>query len=431
MNVFLDWLLIIFSTLIVISSFNAIIENKYSSTAHFIIVVEYIICCFPILLNYVAGYPQYKTIYWYRVFKVGMQNATVSYIYDIYILCCIVLLRLYSYYYDNYKAPYIHREYQPFNSILKSRLILVLSILSPFIYVILTGNFSFFLTYGVRTSRYSTENGAVRVVSMLILLSIYAYSYYLFTSERKKRKIILTIVYIIAITWLQGKRFILVIIGLVSLFFFTRKGLTLKEQRKLKVAIPILAIAIIGFSGWYLIYIRPLSNTSFDSVYDMLRVDLGRDDVIKYVIEKVIIEKQSFIPYPGSTFLSTFLFFIPRSIWPTKPYPHYVYLTSSILNVPIMEIPAGTTPSWLEMSIANFDVFGFIFGIISIPILCMLVDKINVTTYQLIAVVLVAALLTQNIDAYLMFVLIFVIQFLIRHSLGNREIVFTWKGKEL
>ena len=431
MNVFLDWLLIIFSSLIVISSFNAIIENKYSSTAHFIIVVEYIICCFPILLNYVAGYPQYKTIYWYRVFKVCMQNATVSYIYDIYILCCIVLLRLYSYYYDNYKAPYIHREYQPFNSILKSRLILVLSILSPFIYVILTGNFSSFLTYGVRTSRYSTENGAVRVVSMLILLSIYAYSYYLFTSERKKGKIILTIVYIIAITWLQGKRFILVIIGLVSLFFYTRKGLTLKEQRKLKVAIPILAIAIIGFSGWYLIYIRPLSNTSFDSVYDMLRVDLGRDDVIKYVIEKVIIEKQSFIPYTGSTFLSTFLFFIPRSIWPTKPYPHYVYLTASILNVPIMEIPAGTTPSWLEMSIANFEVFGFIFGIISIPILCMLVDKINVTTYQLIAVVLVAALLTQNIDAYLMFVLIFVIQFLIRHSLGNREIVFTWKGKEL
>lgn len=141
------------------------------------------------MLNYVAGYPQYKTIYWYRVFKVGMQNATVSYIYDIYILCCIVLLRLYSYYYDNYKAPYIHREYQPFNSILKSRLILVLSILSPFIYVILTGNFSFFLTYGVRTSRYSTENGAVRVVSMLILLSIYAYSYYLFTSERKREKL--------------------------------------------------------------------------------------------------------------------------------------------------------------------------------------------------------------------------------------------------
>lgn len=38
--------------------------------------------------------------------------------------------------------------------------------------------------------------------------------------------------------------------------------------------LPILGISLILFSGFYLIAIRPLSDTSFESVYEMLRVDL-------------------------------------------------------------------------------------------------------------------------------------------------------------
>lgn len=431
MSGILDWMLIIIGTICAIHSLNSIIKNKNSSTAHFIILVEYIICCFPILCNYILGYPHYETIYWYKVFISSMHDKMVCILYDVYILLSVVLLELYAVYYDKTKSMHIERKDMRFKSLLQNRVLLIVCIFSPIIYVVLSGNISYFSTYGVRSSRYATDSSIGRITSMLILLSIYAFFFYFFTSKRKRLKIPVTIVYIFVITWLQGKRFILVIIGVVFLFYYTKNGLNRKQQRMLRRILPFVAIGIIAFSYWYLVYVRPMSNSSLESIYDMLRVDLGRDDVIKYVIEKVIIDKEKIVPYNGSTFLSTFLFFVPRVIWKMKPYPHYVYLTASILNLPIMDIPAGTTPSWFEMSIANFGVFGFLFGIVSIPLLCMGMDRLKEITHQLISVVLVCALLTQNIDAYLTFVLVFVVQFIMRKVIGRRRVIVSFGRKKI
>lgn len=431
MNILFDWLLITVGTIIVLYSINAIIANKKSSTAHFIIVIEFVTCCLPILLNYLIGYPEYTTIYWYQTFRNSMQDASISIIYDIYIIFCLCALWLYAYQFDKYRTSSLSCEFMPWNSLLRNKTIVSIAVFSPFIYILVSGKAQFFLSFGVRTSRYAKENSMTEVVSALIMLSVYAFCCRLVATNKSKFKIPITILYVLAITWLQGKRFILAMLGIIILFLYTRKGLNQSEQRKLKIFLPIFGIAILMFSYWYLVFVRPLSNTSFMSVYDMLRVDFGRDDVIKYVIEKVIIHKQMIVPYPGSTFLSTFLFFIPRALWTNKPYPHYVYLTSSILNVPILEIPAGTTPSWLEMCVANFGILGFALGIISIPFFCYLADKIHITSYQLVAVVLIVALLTQNIDAYLIFVILFIVQFFIRSLFRNKRIIFTWRRRRI
>lgn len=431
MSDILDVVLICIGFLCAMHSLNAIIKNRTASISHFIILVLFITCCFPIFCNYAIGYPEYRTVYWYQVFRSSMHNSTITVIYDIYISLALITLEFYAVYYDRVKSPYVVKGEITYKSVLQNRLVLVLAIFSPIIYIVLSGNISYFLVYGVRSSRYATDSSIGRITSMLILLSVYAYFFYIFSTPRKRGKVVLSCIYIFAITWLQGKRFILVIIGVVFLFFYTRSGLSIKQQRNLRRALPFAAIGVILFSYWYLVFIRPMSNSSVDSIYDMLRVDLGRDDVIKYVIERVIINKETIVPYVGSTFLSTFLFFVPRAIWPTKPYPHYVYLTASILNLSIMDIPAGTTPSWLEMSIANFGEFGFIFGIISILLLCIAADQLKETTFQLIAVVLICALLTQNIDAYLSFVAIFVLQFMIRKVTSRHSLVILFAGKKI
>lgn len=431
MSDILDIIMICVCFICAVHSLNAIIKNKTASATHFIVLVLFITCCFPIFCNYAIGYPEYKTIYWYQVFRSSMHDSTISIIYDIYIALTVVILEIYAVYYDRVRSPYVVRSNIAYKSLLQNKSLRYLAILSPVIYIMLSGNLSYFLVYGVRSSRYATDSSIGRMTSMLILLSIYAYFFEVFSTPPKKGKIFFSYLYIFAITWLQGKRFILVIIGVVFLFFYTRNGLTLRQQRNLRKMLPVVAVGIIIFSYWYLVYVRPMSNSSIDSIYDMLRVDLGRDDVIKYVIEKTIINREQIVPYAGSTFLSTFLFFVPRAIWPTKPYPHYVYLTASILNLSIMDIPAGTTPSWLEMSIANFGEFGFIFGTISLLLLCIAVDRLKETTFQLIAVVLVCALLTQNIDAYLTFVVVFVLQLLIRKITARHKLVVLFAGKKL
>ena len=70
----------------------------------------------------------------------------------------------------------------------------------------------------------------------------------------------------------------------------------------------------------------------------MLRVDFGRDDVVKYVISEEFFKHKMILDYRLQSIISLLLFFIPRSIWPTKPYPHYMYLTGHLLNLNILNV---------------------------------------------------------------------------------------------
>ena len=79
---------------------------------------------------------------------------------------------------------------------------------------------------------------------------------------------------------------------------------------------------------------------NFDSVYDMLRVDFGRDDVIKYVIYKEFFKQNHILDYPGQSFFSTLFIFIPRIIWPSKPFVMacpLIFILKSMLKTYAME----------------------------------------------------------------------------------------------
>ena len=134
----------------------------------------------------------------------------------------------------------------------RNKVLRFLAIFSPVIYILLSGNLSYFLVYGVRSSRYAMDSSIGRMMSMLILLSIYAYFFEIFSTPPKKGKVLFSCLYIFLITWLQGKRFILVLIGVVFLFFYTRKGLTLRQQRNLRKVLPLVAIGIITVSYTHL-----------------------------------------------------------------------------------------------------------------------------------------------------------------------------------
>ena len=165
--------------------------------------------------------------------------------------------------------------------------------------------------------------------------------------------------------------------GVFYLFFLTKSELGEKGRKRVFWILPIMGIMLIAFSAFYLAVIKPLSNMTFDSVYDMLRVDFGRDDVIKYVIYEEFFEKNHILDYPGQSFFSTLFIFIPRIIWPNKPYSHYQYLTSSILNLPISKLPAGTTPCWYEMTLCNFGYLGYLVGIFGLIIFCYFADTMK------------------------------------------------------
>lgn len=428
MYAFADWTLIIVSTIIMLSSYKRIIRERFSSTAHFIILVEYIFLCLPILLNYCMGLPKYNSIVWYKSFLTSMANPKIAVIYDIYILMSIGLLYFYAVKYDRKKSRYKKYEEIKFNGVFNNKVFLLIVIFSPIIYIIISGNIQAYLIYATSTIRGVENSNFTTMLSMLVLFSIYAFCYRFFRRPVTKGRLLLLLLYSLMISWINGKRFIIALMLFIYLFFYTKSGLDKISRKKIEVYIPILFILLVIFSYYYLVAVKPLTDISFNSVYDMLRVDFGRDDVVKFVIEQELFEKKPILEYRGQTFLSTFLTFIPRFLWANKPYPHYMYLTSRILGTAIDKLPAGTTPSWFEMCIANFSWFGFVIGTVFISIFCKWCDKINSIHRQMLMLVFIMVLITQSTDAYVGFLMLIVIQFLLKKVMRGKRIIIRKKN---
>ena len=394
----LDWLLIIFGTIFALSSFKKICFQKNCSISNFIICIVYVFCILPIILNYFVGIPEYNTVYWYKVFISPMNNETISCIYDIYIFASITMLYIYS---SEFKPKNTQNDkLMFFNSNIFGKII----VLSPFIYILISGTLKNYMVYNTQSLRGFDINNSSYFTNLIALIFLSLFSYYSsFFKKEKKRKVdyIVFILYNLLIIWIVGKRFIFANIAITILYYLSQLDLKENIRRKMFKLVPVFLITLICFSGLYLKVVRPLSDTSFDSIYEMLRVDFGRDDVIKYTIEKEIIKNERILEYRGETMLGLLLQFVPRKIWPGKPYPHYMYLTSSLLNVNIFKLPAGTTPSYYEMAISNFGYFGFIFAIFTLLLLCYFADKSQSIDTKYIWTMLMVVLLTQSMDIYI------------------------------
>ena len=400
----LDWLLIIFGTIFALSSFKKICFQKNCSISNFIICIVYVFCILPIILNYFVGIPEYNTVYWYKVFISPMNNETISCIYDIYIFASITMLYIYS---SEFKPKNTQNDkLMFFNSNIFGKII----VLSPFIYILISGTLKNYMVYNTQSLRGFDINNSSYFTNLIALIFLSLFSYYSsFFKKEKKRKVdyIVFILYNLLTIWIVGKRFIFANIAITILYYLSQLDLKENIRRKMFKLVPVFLITLICFSGLYLKVVRPLSDTSFDSIYEMLRVDFGRDDVIKYTIEKEIIKNERILEYRGETMLGLLLQFVPRKIWPGKPYPHYMYLTSSLLNVNIFKLPAGTTPSYYEMAISNFGYFGFIFAIFTLLLLCYFADKSQSIDTKYIWTMLMVVLLTQSMDIYIIYIFIF------------------------
>lgn len=427
MSPIVDWLMILFTTILTYKSYKKLVFYRYCSVSFYVILIVYIFCCVPIILNYLIGMPQYNVVYWYKAFIEPMNNVDVSAIYDIYITFAVFALYMYG---TKMNRRLISRATR-LNTALKNEnekpWIYVFGIASPVLYVLLSGNASKFLIYSSMSLRGVSEQDNL-ILNSLILVSLFCTCIMLFSGRITAKKMCVLALITFILIWLQGKRFIIAVMGVFYLFFLTKSELGEKGRTRVFWILPIMGITLIAFSAFYLAIIKPLSNMNFDSVYDMLRVDFGRDDVIKYVIYEEFFKKNHILDYPGQSFFSTLFIFVPRIIWPNKPYSHYQYLTSSILDLPISNLPAGTTPCWYEMTLCNFGYFGYLVGIFGLIGFCYFADGMKKTKSKSLVFMLILVLLTQNTDVYVVYIL-FIFMYYLEQHIKHPKIVFRIGGK--
>src|SRR6185295_12096750 len=118
---------------------------------------------------------------------------------------------------------------------------------------------------------------------------------------------------------------------------------------------------------------RPVLS-SFDTAYEMARMDFGRDsDIAMVLFAELEPAARPILEFRGQSFLFDLLFFVPRAIWEEKPKPYYHYITAVALRQPLTQRTWGITTTWLGEAIANFGWFGILVG----PAVIVLVGRLG------------------------------------------------------
>lgn len=371
-----------------------ILLGRSKTLADYAIVVVWVFNCLPILLDLAVGHPDYSLMPWLSRLAVSVESDVVSLTYDAYNLVVLWVLAVYAR--RAQKRLIVEPDERGYRGLLRGP-VLVLVLLLPFLLVLVSGNIEAFAQYaslGRRVSGFMYE-----AIGAAVLVGLYVFFIWYFQNREGKLGVALLLAYCAGIAWIDGKRYIVALMALLALYFFmnSSRAKPINISRRL-----VLIIAIGAFAAFYVLYaleFKPAVSASFEGVYLASRVDFGRDDVVKFVLDQEL-RGTSIVPYRGATILSALLMFVPRSLWPAKPYPHYRYLTAAMFGTDVLRIPAGMTPSLFETSVANCGVVaGVLLTCAVLVALCWVGDRSRSVPRKALYLVIVVTLLTQSLDA--------------------------------
>lgn len=415
MRIVFDCLLVIITTLIAIRSVRLIAKYMSNSLADWTILLLYAFQSFPVILDLIIGIPEYNA--WFSGFVSSMTNDNVCIIYDLYVINLNLALLIVSKKSQNIEIWNFSSNLMKTTSI--PNCLLYIIILSPAIHVLLSGNLYAFVKYSSFSGRGLQEN-FTELNSVLIIIAIIALMIWYFRKESTVLRLMFLILFSFLIIWISGKRYTVVTILFSILYVNVLERRESLHKMNILAFFIVMGSVVILYSVYYITSIKVTADSNFESIYAALRIDFGRDDVVKFTIWKEYLKGEHILEYPLQTVISTIFMLVPRSLFPRKGYPHYRYLTASLYNTTIFDIPAGMTPSILEMMIANFHYLGMPICIIFLCWYCKMADKSTTSVKKYCYAMVMMGMLTQSLDA--MIILFYMVLFFMMTS----QIKFTF-----
>ena len=361
--------------------FNGCIEFRRNKM-WFIYFIYFFLFCFPVAFNYFLK-AYYYSGYWYG-YSVIQDDVLTCVIYDI----VIIAIAIASYFIiEHYKVD--ETTIDDSHSFFKKKIVVcglyafaVAPILLFFLFSIV-GKYNPFIIFKFGW-RYTYERqqwdyvgyGAVErltyisIVSVALLISNLNFKrMFSFKNESKSYIIFnvckllgLIICFALAIL-IQGKRSIFLYSALV-----TAITLSFKFMRNKKFWISLIALAfvisVVVFVCIYLAKEYRISGGEFGpQSYTALRVDLFRDQSLKFAIYSAIHSKEiRIVSFPGQSYLTEIFYLFPIVYLPISFKRGYeTYFTASEMLAPISYLDAGRlTNSGIDELVANFSFFGIL-----------------------------------------------------------------------
>ena len=250
------------------------------------------------------------------------------------------------------------------------------------------------------------------VISLVAVLAII--SAVLVLAARNSRPIerVLAVPLLGLALWTHGKRSSVALAALLLLYLLWMRG-TLRGTRFIAVALSV-AVGLGAFSYLYQTRVRDVEVESADirakqasKFYVNLRIDYGRDAVIKQAIYgELHPDRLRILDYRGESLVFYGLFFVPRSMWPNKPFPYAVYVTAAMMRAPVKDYRWGVTTSIFDEAIANFGWLGMLVGPLVPARVCAIGDRRRSPFVAILTVTIASLLIVLHAVAFIPLILL-------------------------
>lgn len=289
------------------------------------------------------------------------------------------------------------------SAVRRLRPILLTVLLSPIVVVIFAPNPLLYLNYAfiVTDQVNSAAAGFHSLVMSTAFLAIVAGAGIIAGARRVWTAFIVVLPFLGISAWLNGKRTVVAVAVAMILAALWLTGRL--ARRKLAIAFVVAILVVSSFSYLYQSYIRRIgvATTSSSDLYENARIDYTRDSRVKMALFAELYPSVSpILEFRGQSALFNLTAWIPRSMWPDKPYPYAVYFTSAMLGSSPVDRGWGMTTSVLDEAIANFSWFGLALGPVLIGLLCRIGDSTNDLLIALVTAIVVSLLLAVELVAF-------------------------------
>lgn len=186
------------------------------------------------------------------------------------------------------------------------------------------------------------------LIGAIILLKI-------FDLKNKAGGMILRAILVVFYTLVNGKRtYLMIITGVFFLIDLLREGSLKKIAPKYIVLFGLVAVYFYEY-----MYITDKISYNSDWYYEMQEY-IFRSMHVRFSIYATLHPEQIHIlDYPGQSILFSLLFFIPRSLWASKPWPYIDYYMKAVLNLSSLSYVTYHMPaSYYPEFVSNFGLLG-------------------------------------------------------------------------
>lgn len=369
-------------------------------SVYFLIIIHFVLCGLPLLLDVVVGQPDYEAQPgYYR----ASREESVALIYCAYVSVVPVIM---------YLAGRSRGGRDPVSAeqlaalaarMQRMNILLWVLIAMPLVMLLWAPNPRLYLEYGAGALAplRVEESDFHGIFALTCLLSVLAACGWLL-GRGKVRVVSLCAVapFVAASLWLFGKRSIVALTLLFMVYVLWRRGVLVRGRLLVGGFLAVAIMALV--STTYQMNVRGKWNLEGGIDYDGMRIDYGRDASIKLALERELDDSsRPVLEYRGQSVVFCAFIAVPRAAWPDKPWPYAVYLTAAALDLAGVDyLGWGLTSSWLDEAIADFGWLGLALGPLLLALVCRFGDGSGSTLVEALTVVVGALLMAVDFPAF-------------------------------